>query len=463
MAKLAPITLTHSGHHYVLGYTQTAIELWSTKQLRRARVASYPNTHDGYSAAVGHFWSLEPGTGRDVTAARSTLVPRRLTREGAGVVLLAAAIVAAATTIGAVALASGSSRVPAAAVGTHKAGGTGGASPAPTGAVINAAKGWVYTDPASALFIQWTQTGSSLTGSLAEAYLQTADAQTVSTQNDAFSGVVSVDSVYLTFPQGFGTVTNLSVQIQGVNLVLSLPQQDGTLLPVTLSPGAATDYNQAVAALQSQAAGNVQSSQSQAAQASQAAANAAAQAAADQAVENAAASLSSDLSTLSGDVGGLNSAISDAGGSLQQERADLTTTQQDAQHVESEASTASPGDSQVCADASGVQADASGVDADQSGVQASLNGIDANVGPVQTQLSAVVADQQALTQAQRADPGYHTQTPIPSSAQIGTAKSAARAALTTASHTKTSDTATAASLSQQAHQAADAATKAGGC
>jgi hypothetical protein len=210
-----------------------------------------------------------------------------------------------------------------------EAGTTSPAAGSPTTADQNSEPGWVYTDAANADFVQWTRAGSEVTGSLSSVYLAGVGALAVTTRSDAFTGIINKDNVTLTFPQGLGSVTSVGAQLQGSDLVVSFPQPDGTLEPLTLHAGSATEYNEAVAALQAQAAGNVQASESNAAAAAQQSAAAAASASVaaqhqqDQEYEQAdLASLVND-SKLSGDVAQLADDASQTG-------TDLNTTRSDA-------------------------------------------------------------------------------------------------------------------------------------
>jgi predicted benzoate:H+ symporter BenE len=61
---------------------------------------------------------------------------------------------------------------------------------------------FVMKDSGSASLLQWTETGHTVSGSLA---LATLDNANLDTKNLAFAGTISGSSVTLTFPQGFGT------------------------------------------------------------------------------------------------------------------------------------------------------------------------------------------------------------------------------------------------------------------
>jgi hypothetical protein len=99
-------------------------------------------------------------------------------------------------------------------------------------------------DSSSAGLLQWTQTGHTLSGSLA---LAEQASGSLTTRNLAFTGTLSGAYVTLTFPEGFGTTTtNVVGTISGLHLRLSLPAGDGTLTEADFYPGTVAQYNQAV-------------------------------------------------------------------------------------------------------------------------------------------------------------------------------------------------------------------------
>ncbi len=100
-------------------------------------------------------------------------------------------------------------------------------------------------------FVQMTRSGNSVTGSITSAEL---GGTSLTSNHAAFTGVVNDKQVTLTFPQGFGVVTNLSGALNGTALDLDVPQPDGTIATVEFSPGTVADYNKAVQALQARAA-----------------------------------------------------------------------------------------------------------------------------------------------------------------------------------------------------------------
>lgn len=419
--------------------------VWRTGRLRHTPLAALPRTQDGWAQA----WSLLEGVDPaavDVPPPGRPFRPARFTPTATGLV---AALV--------VALAAIPVLVTTANSGTSNQG----------------ARGWVYRDSSTALFLSWTRSASNVTGSLSVTNLPDPSASQASTTNAAFNGTVSGASVTLSFPQGFGAVSSLSGQLNGTVLVLSIPQTDGSLQPVTFHPGTATDYNTGVAALQASASAHQQASASASAQAAQASAAAEAQAsqsaalaAAQSAVDDAARSLAGALDTLNQQIQTTNddvSAVTASGGALDQEAQTLAQTRTDAAKVEAEAKSAAPGDAGVCSDATGVASDATGVDSGNTGVQSALIPLGNDQSSVQSDIAAVVGAQQDLAAKEAAVPGYAANPAAPAAASVTQALAAAKVAAAQAAAAVTADTAKGNALAQAAHQAADAAAKAGGC
>jgi hypothetical protein len=137
------------------------------------------------------------------------------------------------------------------------------------------------------VFLQWTQSGAGLNGTLTQAYTHGGDPTTLTHDSASFSGVLTGGSVTLNFSQGLGISGTWTGTFSGNTLTLSYPAADGTLSTLTFGPGSVADYNSAVAYLQAQAAG--------------AAAANAAQAALDQAVAEASDRLGRAVNQMNGD------------------------------------------------------------------------------------------------------------------------------------------------------------------
>ena len=173
---------------------------------------------------------------------------------------------------------------------------------------------WNGPGDTSATLLQW-QSGSVVAGTYRNASLSgTAPDEQVSTGSGALTGTISGSSTSLDLGasgQIYGTL--------GSNLMLNVPQQDGTIQPVTCKPGTAAGWNQALTVLARQvtsdnaAAATQQQQQNTNAQITQA----------DQ-------QLASDITTLTQDATALNT-DSTLAGDIQQMQTDLATERSDYQ------------------------------------------------------------------------------------------------------------------------------------
>ncbi len=117
------------------------------------------------------------------------------------------------------------------------------------------------------VFLQWTRTGQSAKGSLTIAYIDPRDPTRVSTEDDAFTGVLNGSSVTLSlasaFASGSGLVHTLHGSLAGSGLSISVTTNNGSIQTVALTPATVADYNAAIRPLQAQAAATLQQQQAQ--------------------------------------------------------------------------------------------------------------------------------------------------------------------------------------------------------
>ncbi len=315
--------------------------------------------------------------------------------------------------------------------------------------------GYLFSDSTTVLFVQWTQTGTDLAGTLDIAYLPPNGATEVKSETDSFTGVLSNGNVTLTIDKSVLGATNLSGTFDGSTLTLSIPNPDGSLGQAQLTSAALSDYNSDVAALQSQAGQNL-SAQQQAQQQQQAAQ---ALAAAEKKVDGAIATVEDDLQGLTQDTD-FSSELGGVSSDLAQTNANLATTQKAAQAEEAEAQQYPSGNyGQVCADAGGVSADAGGVSADAGGVEASANSVELDLRTARNDISSLQADFAAIASTEANVPQYHPANP-PTTNQINAAVAAAQQAIAQALATTNgeidqanADTAAAYAATAQAYQA----------
>ena len=246
---------------------------------------------------------------------------------------------------------------------------------------------WVGAGTDLAIMVQFTVSGSTLTGTIDQAYLPSSDAQAVTTTHQGLTGQVS--SGRLTLDIDGDTSAAISGTITSTELSLQVPQDSGAIDALTLHPNAAGRYNSQVAALTSQANDN-----------QTAAVRAAAAAATDQQLTADSDAVSSDLAkiddliTAGVDLAGLNNDV-DAG------KKDLATANADATKAISEGHDS---DGDGCYDASSASYDASSVNYDSGSVDYDAQGINASASALSDQAKELTTDyRQMLSGYQQAN------------------------------------------------------------
>ena len=112
-------------------------------------------------------------------------------------------------------------------------------------------RGLVATPTRQVFFLQWTVSGSNVAGALEEAALS-ADGAALVTESSAVAGTISGTSVTL-HTKILSSSGAVSGTLQGSDLLLAIPQTNGSLATVRFSPGTAVEYNLAVAPLRASA------------------------------------------------------------------------------------------------------------------------------------------------------------------------------------------------------------------
>lgn len=317
---------------------------------------------------------------------------------------------------------------------------------------------FLYSDSSTTLFVQWTRTGSVVSGTLDVAYLQ-PNATKVTNESQPFTGTLAGGDVTLVVGQSFLGATNISGTFDGSTLTLSIPNSDGSLAQIVLRPASLSGYNHDIAALKGVAQQNLAAQQ----QAQRQQAVAAAQAAARQQVDKAIAAVQSDLQGLSQD-SNFSNVLAGVASDLVQTNTDLASTQKAAQADEAEAQQYPSGNyGQVCADAGGVSADAGGVSADAGGVESSANSVVSYVNTVNSDIASLRNDFAALGTAEGNIPTYHPTGVIPTTKLVNAAIAHAQQAIAQAVTTANNEIDQANSDVAAAFNAADQAAKDGHC
>jgi len=294
------------------------------------------------------------------------------------------------------------------------------------------------------LFIQWTRTGNTVTGTLAESYTDLSNPAQVSHESHTFTGVINGSSITITLDSG----DNWNGTIAGSSVTLNTPPgSNGQIGSFTFRPATVADYNAAVRGV------NGQGQAAQQAHAQQQAV----QKARDQVTSDANA-VSSDISSMQNDVGQLSTDLGELPTDLQQMRSDLVTQKQDLNQLLAHRSTCSSGGDYQVSSTDNYQVTSTDDYQITSTDEYSITNDEQSVTGDITQLRT---DSQAAATAQAAASGY-VPAGMPSASAVQSAIRAANAALTTAKTKWAAALQTVKSLDAQsntyAHQA-DAACK----
>jgi hypothetical protein len=314
------------------------------------------------------------------------------------------------------------------------------------GATQNAVgSGYLAKESEAIVFIQWNQSGKNLSGSAqVEALSGDPPNQSVSTDTISVSGQINGSTITLSFNDGakvFGTLS-------GGTFTVNFPQRDGSLAPVRFTAATASQFNNALTALQ----GNTGS-------ANESAAAAQAVASEEQSIDKAAQAVEGDISGLSV-TQNLSSDLGEFSADLAQARTDLGTVAQDEQTVITESHNGTDPD-QVCSDSDTVQSDADTVGSDGDAVSSTADSVEGDISSLRDDITGLQQDFVTLQRAQSQQPSYNDG--APSQAAVNQAVAAADAAIKSALNTANGDIGQANSYETQAYNDAVAAAQAGSC
>jgi len=236
---------------------------------------------------------------------------------------------------------------------------------------------WNGPGDTTASMLQWPA-GGIVAGTYRGAYLTgTAPAEQVTTDSGALSGTVSGPNVSLDMNGGGQEYGKL-----GTDLVLQIPQQDGTIQPVICKPAGTAAWNAAITNLSATAASDNQAAaqQQQQQQAQQQ------QQQVQQQISQAQSSLTTDLATLSQDAS-TQEQDKTLANDIQTMQTDIGTEQQDYATEQSDSCSYRSGD------ASTVDGDASTVDGDLSTLQGDISSLQSGaIQAIQSDIAAVQSD-----------------------------------------------------------------------
>jgi hypothetical protein len=157
---------------------------------------------------------------------------------------------------------------------------------------------FICSGTANATLLQWQDSNGYISGSYEYSSLRgQAPQEQVSSNSGDLSGTLNGTAISLSI----GLQQPLYGTLDGGQLTLNVPQSDGSFQAGTCDSGSLSDWNSAVAALDSQVTSDNNTALQQEQQASAASASAAAQQQQDQQVSQAQQSLQSDVSSLTSD------------------------------------------------------------------------------------------------------------------------------------------------------------------
>jgi hypothetical protein len=252
-------------------------------------------------------------------------------------------------------------------------------------AVTDGQKAYLASDASGAMLLRWTLSGGVLKGTVDASQL----ASDVSGGQAAITGTVSGNSV--SFEVNGKTRTGT---LDGSELVMHIPQADGSLLTLRFTPGDIDAYNAAIAALHGEGQSNAQATAD-----TQNAANAA------QAVANADRRVGDDLDTLAS---ALQTLAADSYSSdIEAVNADLNSVREDYKQVQADVSAHDCDTAQ--SDAGIAASDAAVGDSDSATLDSDIATSELDVDQVRQDSATLAADLDALAKAENASPATAAQ------------------------------------------------------
>jgi outer membrane murein-binding lipoprotein Lpp len=276
-----------------------------------------------------------------------------------------------------------------AACGSSSVKGTGGTVPL-AGSHTNLAASWTsIQDGSSAALITWTVNGHSASGNLTESSLDQTGLS-VDSNTYAFTGTISGSSLTLNFSGG-STVTG---SVSTSQLQLQIADSAGTVQSFDFTPGTTGAYNAAVKSIQVVVNTNEKTSTQEGS------------------INNAAESVSADVSSIDSDISNLKSSIPGLESDLNSTAGDVQMTKNDAAVVTQDVNT---NDNEACGDADSVQGDADSVQGDMDSLQGDEQSTNYYLTSLKSVLFSLPSDWSTYQQTLTAMPNYQSQYAVSSS------------------------------------------------
>jgi hypothetical protein len=123
------------------------------------------------------------------------------------------------------------------------------AGPAPAAGTSNGAALFVGSASNSAVLIQWTRSGSRVSGTFDQALITGSETESVDSTVGPMTGTIAGSGITLSLT---GQDTNLTGTLDGSGLELTFPGTNSGVTTIALTTGTADDFNQQVDSLQNQ-------------------------------------------------------------------------------------------------------------------------------------------------------------------------------------------------------------------
>ena len=288
-----------------------------------------------------------------------------------------------------------------------------------------------------ALFIQWTRTGATVRGTLSEAYRTLADPTHPQGERHAFTGVINGSDVTLTLDSS----DNWNGRINGSSVTLSYTNSDGSVESFDFRPASVSDYNAAVASVQS-GARRAQENQAQRER----------RAELEQRIESEGSAVTADIEQINQDLSSIGGDLNAMAGDVAATVNNTASVEKEMQGVLAEAAKYPGGNyGSVCADANTVGANANGVSADENAAEADANALESDFSRLSDDITTLENAWHAFKADREALPAYRAANTVDQTA-VSHEMARAQAAVASARRKSAGYIAKAKSLEAAAHK-----------
>jgi len=381
--------VVHEGSRWILGRDASGYGIWARTgpgSVQGEAVSRFDDTPEGLSAAsqLFSYWErlhAEATAGSDEQGAGAPESSPRRKRSHLWWWALPAVVLVLLVSVGGILIGVHGSGNQAASLHVRSATAT---TTPPVG------NGYLSSSSTAAIFIQWNQSGDSVSGTAQDDSITgTPPNETLSTNTITVAGQQNGSTISLSFAgntEEFGTIA-------GGSFTLNFPQSDGSLAPVTFQQSSTSAFNSAVATLNASIAQDNQTAAEQA------------QIAKEQSIING------DVQAVDGDISTLNSTsfsndLAPLAGDVSKAATDLASSQQEAQTANGE-----QGAVNQCDDAGTSEDDAGYVQDDAGSVDDVASQVENDASSVRTLITKASSDYQQLQADEGNLPSYQDDAP----------------------------------------------------